>query len=83
MFADEQVAVTVSGLAAPWTYFGIPILLMPLGVFVALIQTFVFVLLSQLYLSEVAHAHDHAEETHDATDVVHGRTGEQVAHATA
>lgn len=84
MFADEQVTVTVSGLAAPWTYFGIPILLMPLAVFVALIQTFVFVLLSQLYLSEVAHAHDdHAEETHSAVETVHDHRGEHVAPATA
>ena len=33
----------------------LPVLLMPLGVFVAFIQTFVFILLSQLYLSEVSH----------------------------
>jgi F-type H+-transporting ATPase subunit a len=65
MFADEKVMETIAHLAPPWTY-PAPILLMPLSVFVALIQTFVFVLLSQLYLSEVSHPpHDaHAEHGH-------------------
>src|SRR5919106_705888 len=58
LFADEKVLETLSHLAPPATWFA-PILLMPLSVFVALIQTFVFILLSQLYLSEVSHApHD-------------------------
>src|SRR5829696_25852 len=60
LFADEKVLETLAGLAPPYTWFA-PILLMPLSVFVALIQTFVFILLSQLYLSEVSHApHEHA-----------------------
>src|SRR5215203_1609403 len=71
LFADEKVMETLSGLAPPATWFA-PILLMPLSVFVALIQTFVFILLSQLYLSEVSHApHDsHAEHgaEHDESD---------------
>jgi F-type H+-transporting ATPase subunit a len=69
LFADEQVMVTVSGLAPPFTWFA-PIALMPLSVFVALIQTFVFILLSQLYLSEVSHApHEHgAHEAHHQDD---------------
>ena len=59
LFADEKVLETLSGLAPPYTWFA-PILLMPLSVFVALIQTFVFILLSQLYISEVSHApHEH------------------------
>ena len=63
MFADEKVTNTRAHLYPPYTWFA-PILLMPLSVFVALIQTFVFILLSQLYLSEVSHApHDfHAED---------------------
>jgi F-type H+-transporting ATPase subunit a len=64
LFADEQVLVTLAGLAPPYTWFA-PILLMPLSVFVALIQTFVFILLSQLYISEVSHApHAHGEHAH-------------------
>lgn len=66
LFADEQVMVTVSNLAPPFTWFA-PIALMPLSVFVALIQTFVFILLSQLYLSEVSHA-PHAHGAHDEGD---------------
>jgi F-type H+-transporting ATPase subunit a len=65
MFADEQVSSTVAALFPPYTYWLVPIALMPLAVFVAFIQTFVFVLLSQLYLSEVSHAHEeHAEHDH-------------------
>src|SRR5882762_1760220 len=55
MFADEKVAETVASLAPPWTQFVVPVLLMPLGLFVAFVQTFVFVLLSMVYLSEVSH----------------------------
>ena len=64
MFADEKVAETIAHLASPYTYWVTPVLLMPLGLFVALVQTFVFILLSQLYLSEVSHPpHDsHVED---------------------
>src|SRR6476659_8026194 len=69
LFADEKVMETLSHLAPPWTW-PAPILLMPLSVFVALIQTFVFILLSQLYLSEVSHApHDsHAAHAEDESE---------------
>jgi F-type H+-transporting ATPase subunit a len=59
LFADEKVLETVANLAPPWTWIA-PIGLMPLSVFVAFVQTFVFILLSQLYISEVSHApHEH------------------------
>lgn len=68
LFADEKVMITVAHLAPPATWFA-PILLMPLSVFVAFIQTFVFILLSQLYLSEVSHpphaGHEHGHEVED------------------
>jgi F-type H+-transporting ATPase subunit a len=67
LFADEKVLETLAGLAPPVTWFA-PILLMPLSVFVALIQTFVFILLSQLYLSEVSHAPHGAHDAHGAED---------------
>jgi F-type H+-transporting ATPase subunit a len=68
LFADEKVLETLSGLAPPWTW-PAPLLLMPLSVFVALIQTFVFILLSQLYISEVSHApHAHAHGEHGTDD---------------
>ncbi len=65
LFADEKVMETLSQLAPPATWFA-PILLMPLSVFVALIQTFVFILLSQLYLSEVSHPPHDSHAAHGA-----------------
>src|SRR5438093_2648371 len=58
MFADEKVMETFTHLAPPWSMFAVPnililIVLMPLSLFVCVVQTFVFILLSQLYLSEV------------------------------
>lgn len=71
LFADEKVLETVSHLAPPVTWFA-PILLFPLSVFVAFVQTFVFILLSQLYLSEVSHGshedHHGDEHTDEAAD---------------
>jgi len=70
MFADEKVMETVSHLAPGKTYWVVPVVLMPLSVFVAFIQTFVFILLSQLYLSEVSHPpHDsHGHDDHAEDD---------------
>ena len=68
MFADETVAASIAGLFPPWTYWIIPVFVMPLGIFVAFIQTFVFILLSQLYLSEVSHGeHEHEGEHADSS----------------
>ncbi len=38
---------------------------MPLSLFVAFIQTFVFVLLSQLYISEVSHPPHDSHHAHE------------------
>ncbi|HEY0172615.1 MAG TPA: F0F1 ATP synthase subunit A [Pyrinomonadaceae bacterium] len=69
LFGDEQILGTISNLA-PWTKWGVPILIMPLSLFVAFMQTFIFVLLSILYISEVSHHHDehegHEGHAHDA-----------------
>lgn len=67
MFADEQIAMQISGLGAPFTQYLLPVLIMPLAVFVAFVQTLVFTLLSIIYISEVSHAHDdhHDEEDHE------------------
>ena len=67
LFADEKVLETVVHLAPPYSQWLVPLPLMALSVFVALVQTFVFILLSQLYISEVSHPpHDahgaHADE---------------------
>jgi len=76
LFADEKVVNTVSQLAPPYTWIA-PLLLMPLSIFVSFIQTFVFILLSQLYLSEVSHGpHEEHDEHHEAvagSDHVHAQ----------
>jgi F-type H+-transporting ATPase subunit a len=76
MFADEKVAHTVAGLYPKFTHWLLPVALMPLGVFVAFIQTFVFILLSQLYLSEVSHAphEEHEEHGEDVETVENSHT---------
>jgi len=71
LFGDEQILGTIFGLVN-WV---LPVLIMPLSVFVAFMQTFIFVLLSILYISEVSHAHhdDHGGEhghEHDQPGVV-------------
>lgn len=80
IFADEQVASTVAGLGhalglPDWTtQILLPLPLMALGLLVCLVQTFVFTLLSMIYLSEVSHGdHGHDEEhAHDAhAEVAH------------
>ena len=63
LFGDEKILGTISSLA-PWTKWGLPVLIMPLSVFVAFMQTFIFVLLSIIYISEVSHAPH--EEHHGA-----------------
>jgi len=69
IFADEQVTSTVAGIYPPITQWLLPILLMPLGVFVAFVQTFVFILLSQLYLSEVSHAPHEEHDEHGEQEI--------------
>lgn len=69
MFADEKVLETISHLVPGVTYWGVPVFLMPLSLFVCFIQTFVFVLLSQLYISEVSHA-PHEEHAHEQVEGV-------------
>jgi F-type H+-transporting ATPase subunit a len=76
LFADEKVAATMAGVFPPYTYWLVPVnmMLMVLSVFVALIQTFVFILLSQLYLSEVSHGshEEHADDAEHAQGSDHG-----------
>lgn len=75
IFADEKVAETVSGLGhtlgipEPGTQLLVPIILMPLGLLVCLVQAFVFTLLSMIYIGEVSHG-DH--EHHGDENEVHG-----------
>ena len=78
MFADEKVFVEITNIYPPITQIGFPLLLTGLGVFVALVQAFVFTLLSMIYIGEVSHApHDHDEHEHEHD--AHGEAA--VAHA--
>jgi F-type H+-transporting ATPase subunit a len=65
LFGDEQVGANVSALYPPWTYVIVPALLLVLSVFAAFMQTFIFTLLSMIYIGEVSHAphEEHGEET--------------------
>jgi F-type H+-transporting ATPase subunit a len=73
MFSDEQVFVQITNLYPPFTQFLVPLALTGLGVFVALVQAFVFTLLSLIYIGEVSHAphDDHAHADH-AEEIAHG-----------
>jgi F-type H+-transporting ATPase subunit a len=81
MFADEQVALIVSGLFPPITQFFVPVILLPLAAFIAVVQAFVFTLLSMIYISEVAHApHDH-DPTHEHEHPAENRATTEAAMA--
>jgi F-type H+-transporting ATPase subunit a len=69
MFADHQIASSFLNLAPPL----VPIFTIVLGVFVSFVQTFIFIMLSMVYLSEtVPHEeHDHEEHGHGETAAAH------------
>ena len=69
MFADHKIAQTFLELAPPL----VPIFTIVLGVFVSGVQTFIFIMLSMVYLSEtVPHEdHDHEEHAHAAQAEAH------------
>ena len=64
LFGDEQILATIFGLV-PWV---LPMLIMPLSVFVAFMQTFIFVVLSAIYIGEVSHAHHEEHHEHGAEE---------------
>lgn len=66
IFGEEQVSGQIAGLV-PWI---LPIILLPLSLLAATIQTFIFIVLSMIYLGEVSH-HDHGG---------HGEHGEHGGH---
>jgi len=72
MFADQKIGQAFLGLIAPL----VPIFTIVLGVFVAFVQTFIFIMLSMVYLSETV-----PHEEHDHEDHGHGREGEGMAEA--
>ena len=63
IYGEEQVSGVIGGLA-PW---GVPILLMPLALLASFLQTFIFIVLSMLYIAEMTHHeddHGHGEAAH-------------------
>jgi F-type H+-transporting ATPase subunit a len=79
LFGDEQILGTITSLSPMGLL--LPVFVMPLSLFVAFMQTFIFVLLSILYIGEVSHHHDeHAgHEGHGHEAGTHG--GELTAEA--
>ncbi len=61
MYADHQIGGAFLDLT-PWL---VPIFTIVLGVFVAFIQTFIFIMLSMVYLSETVPHEEHDHEEHD------------------
>lgn len=65
IYGEEQVSGAIAGMVQ-W---GLPVLLMPLGLLTSILQTFIFVLLSMVYLGEVSH-HDGDEHHAEAFGAV-------------
>lgn len=70
MYADHQIAGAFLGMV-PYL---VPIFTIVLGVFVSLVQTFIFIMLSMVYLSETVPHEEHDDEGH-------GHAQEAAAHA--
>ena len=59
IYGEEQVSGSISAMVQ-W---GVPALLMPLGLLTSVLQAFIFMLLSMFYLGEVSH---HSDDHHGA-----------------
>jgi F-type H+-transporting ATPase subunit a len=71
MFADHQIGEVFLSLVGPV----VPVFTVVLGVFVAFVQTFIFIMLSMVYLSETV-----PHEEHDTDDHNHGSEALAEAH---
>jgi F-type H+-transporting ATPase subunit a len=71
IYADHSIGEEFLKLT-PWL---VPIFTLVLGVFVSLVQTFIFIMLSMVYLSETV-----PHEEHDAEEHHHGAEAEAAAH---
>lgn len=61
IYGEEQVSGVISSMAQ-WV---LPVVLMPLGLLTSVLQTFIFMVLSMVYLGEVSsHSEDHGEHGH-------------------
>lgn len=67
IYGEEQVSGAISSMV----HWVVPALLMPLGILTSFLQTFIFIVLSMVYLGEVSH---HSEDHSDhAADHAHGQ----------
>lgn len=66
IYGEEQVSGVISSMMQ-WI---LPMLLMPLGLLTSVLQAFIFIVLSMVYLGEVSH---HSEEHHGGATHEHGR----------
>ncbi len=65
IYGEEQVSGAISGMVQ-WI---VPALIMPLGLLTSVLQTFIFVVLSMVYLGEVSHhSEDHRGHTVEYPD---------------
>ena len=67
IYGEEQV----SGAIASMVQWLVPALLMPLGLLTSVLQTFIFIVLSMVYLGEVSHHEDHGEHAHGHAAAAH------------
>lgn len=67
IYGEEQVSGAISGMVQ-WV---VPVLLMPLSLLTSLLQTFVFIVLSMLYIGEVSH-HDEGHGAGEHHGDAHG-----------
>ena len=68
IFGEEQVSGVVGSLV-PWV---VPMLLYPLSLLAAFLQTFIFIVLSMIYIGEVSH---HGDEHHEEGHGAHAEAG--------
>ncbi|MEO6726322.1 MAG: F0F1 ATP synthase subunit A [Blastocatellia bacterium] len=73
IYGEEQVSGAIAGMVQ-WV---VPVLLMPLGLMTFVLQTFVFIVLSMVYLGEVSHHSDEHDE-HFGSVQGHGHNQEAV-----
>jgi F-type H+-transporting ATPase subunit a len=66
IYGEEQVSGVISSMMQ-WI---LPMLIMPLGLLTSVLQAFIFIVLSMVYLGEVSH---HSEESHGGSAHEHGR----------
>ena len=66
IYGEEQASGTIAGLV-PWI---VPIFMFPLALLTSVLQTFIFMMLSMIYLGEVTHHDDDHDK--DGKDSSHG-----------